>query len=402
MKTNPSMLPPLFFAVTTLGFCCAYGQGTPPPAPAVGGENILKEPKEEAVSAATGTVFSLEADALSLTTEKSAIPLAFMTTSATSFVDEEEKEVARDLVRKGTAATVHYTTLGEKLLATKVTFTREDLTGGEPADPVKAERKRAILTETKEIKKEEAARAKAVAAEGNGTLMGFEQILTVRAPGDTTVTQYTINNSTLSVDSAGNPVPPHAVRTGAGLHVQFVEDAGRKIATRVIIQTMPAWAREGLIAAESGTSVTPGTNHQTTTRTRTTTSGTTGNDLADAFIYPPISSLAGDPASGPPRINTPRLPYDSANPTANNQVDPNQPNTITPGNNNNNQPGTTAPNNNRSNPGTTQPGNTQPGNTQPGTKQPGTKPSGPSQPGNKSAPSAPSSPSSPSAGSATR
>ena len=353
MKTNPSMLPHLFFAVTTLGICCAHGQDNAPPAPAPVGDILIKEAQAEAVSSATGTVFSLEAEALSLTTGKSAIPLVFVMTAATALVDEEEKEVARDLVRKGVAATVLYTTLGEKLLATKVIFTREDLTGSGSEDPAAAEQKRSILTETKQMK-DEAARAKAVTAEGNGTLMGFEQILTVRAAGETAVTQYTINNSTLYVDSAGNPVPPHAVRTGAGLHVQFVEDAGRKIATRVKIQSMPAWAREGLAAAENGTAATPGSDAQNTTRTRTTTSTA---DLADAFIYPPVISLPANPPNGVPDPKVPKRFSDPGTSPANGQVNPNQPNQpnpispISP---------ISPPNKNRTNPGTTRPGTKSP------------------------------------------
>ena len=290
MKTNPFLLSRLLLAFPALVPFCAYSQDAPRPG---ADANILRESADDEVAVATGTIFSLDADSVSLTPEKSPIPLVFETTATTPMVDEQDKVVPRDLVRKGIAATVHYTTLGEKFLATKITVTRETLTGSTPADPTGAAIKRAELTETKAMK-DEAARAKA-SADGGGTLMGFEQILTVRAPGETGVTQYTVNNSTLYVDSAGNPVPPHAVRTGVGLSVQFVEDGGRKIATRVTIRSMPAWVRQGLLAAE-GRSPAPGIIGAT--RGRDNKEPSSIGNIADGFIYPQISSLPSNQSAG--------------------------------------------------------------------------------------------------------
>ena len=390
MKTKPILFSRLLLGFTVLLPYYSYGQDTVKPAPTEG-DILIKEVDTE-VSVATGSIFSLDAESLSLTPENSSIPLVFTTTTETPLVDEVEKPVVRDLVRKGIAATVHYTTVGEKLMAAKIIVTRETLAGAGAANPTAAALKRAELTETK-VMKNEAARSKALAVEGRGTLMGFEQILTVRVPGETSMTQYTVNNSTLYVDSAGNPVPPHAVRTGISLNVQFVEDAGRKIATKVTVTSMPAWVREEMQSQETGTAggEQTGTQQERTGtpqgRGQRTTGHTTSGNLTEGFIYQPINSL---PVALPPGTKQPQT--DQLNPGQPNTTQPNttQPNTTQPGTT---QPGTTQP-------GTTQPGTTQPGTTQPGTTQPGgnrTAPnqSKPGQPGRKAPQSSASQPSSP-------
>lgn len=294
-----------------------YASGQEETKPAAADGNILETEEQIAeVSVATGTIFSLEADSISLTPEKSKIPLVFEITSATPLVDELDKKVAKDLVLTGIGATVQYVTVGEKHIASKIIVTRKNLAGSGPQDPTAANRKRAELTETKVIKDEEA-RSKALAVEGGGTLMGFEQIIAVRATGEAALTQYTVTSATLFVDSAGNPVPPHVVRTGVGLKVQYVDDAGRKLATRVTVQSMPAWVREGMMAAESGTSVRVPSAPAGTVSSNQTTTGS----MADSFLYPPVLSLRDVNPNVPPGIKEPKAPD-----RANTKNAPSQPN----------------------------------------------------------------------------
>ena len=350
---------PLFSSLLILTpFAPRYASAQEETKPAAGDIRVEKEVEENEVSVATGTIFSLDLESIGLTPEKSTIPLVFEITTATPLVDELDKKVAKDLVRTGIGATVYYITVGEKLVASKIVVTRKTLAGSGPQDPTGATRKRAELTETKEMK-DEAARSKALAVEGGGTLMGFEQIIAVRQAGEAAMTQYTVNSSTMFVDSAGNPVPPHVVRTGAGLKVQYVEDAGRKIATRVTVQTMPAWVREGMLAAESGTTIRgPAAPPAVTANGNQTTTGS----LADGFLYPPVLSL---PTGQPDATN--------------NGIQPNQPNANQPSGNN--QPNTNQPN-------TTQPNATNRPNTSPGrANTPGrnSNPSGSAQPSTPSA-----------------
>jgi hypothetical protein len=363
MKSHLTLLSSLFLLLPFVPRW-ANGQDETRP-PAADGSDPVKEEQTGEVSVATGTIFSLDATSISLTPEKSSIPLVFETTNATPLVDELDKKVAKDLVLTGIGATVHYVTVGEKLIASKIVVTRKSLAGSGSADPAAATRKRAELTETK-VMKDEAARSKALAVEGGGTLMGFEQIIAVRAAGDAAMTQYTVTNSTLFVDSAGNPVPPHVVRTGVGLKVQFVEDAGRKIATRVTVHSMPAWVREGLMAAETGTTVRgPAAPATATALGQQTTAGS----LADGFIYQPVLSLPTGQVTGTVPSNTDIQPGTV-------QPGTTQPNSSQPGTS---QPGATQPGPNQ--PNTNQPGTTQPGSSQPGTSRPNTAPPSTSQPG---------------------
>ncbi len=377
MKTNSTRFRLLVLGFVTLAPFYSYGQDAAKPAVTEG--DILLTEADTEVSVATGSIFSLDAESVSLTPENASIPLIFTTTTETPLVDEFEKPVARDLVRKGIAATVHYTTIGEKLLATKIIVTRETLVGAGAADPTTAARKRAELTETK-VMKDEVARSRSLAAGSGGTLMGFEQILSVRAPGAANITQYTVNNSTLYVDSAGNPIPPHAVRTGVSLTVQFVEDSGRKIATRVTVTSMPAWVREGMQAVESGAAG-GGLSGTQTTRIRRTPGETTSGEMADGFIYSPLNSLSAAQSSGTAFSGT------GTNP---NQGNTNQPNGNQP---NANQPNASEANSNQ--PNANQPNAQQPGTNQPNSNRPSPNQGKSGQPGRKSSPSSPSQPSTP-------
>jgi len=381
MKPHLSLLSLLLL----MPFAPRYANGQDETKPAAADSiDLEKETQSGEVSVATGTIFSLDATSISLTPEKSSIPLVFEITNATPLVDELDKKVAKDLVLTGIGATVHYVTVGEKFIASKIVVTRKTLAGSGSEDPAAATRKRAELTET-QVLKDDAARSKALAVEGGGTLMGFEQIIAVRAAGEAAMTQYTVTNSTLFVDSAGNPVPPHVVRTGVGLKVQYVEDAGRKIATRVIVHSMPAWVREGMKAAESGTSVRGPAAPASTVRGQQSATGS----LADGFIYQPVLSLpagqvtgtansVGQPGTNQPGTNQPGTNQPGTNQPGANQPGTNQPGTNQPGTN---QPGTNQPATNR--PGTNQPGTSQPGTDQPGRDQPGT-----SQPNTNTRPNA--------------
>ena len=411
MKTNITPLRLLVLGFTSLVPFYSYGQDAAKPAVTEG--DILLTEADTEVSVATGSIFSLDAESVSLTPEKASIPLIFSTTAETPLLDELEKPVARDLVRKGVAATVHYTTIGEKLLATKIIVTRETLVGAGSADPTTAARKRAELTETK-VMKDEVARSKSVPSGSGGTLMGFEQILSVRAPGAANMTQYTVNNSTLYVDSAGNPIPPHAVRTGVSLTVQSVEDSGRKIATKVTVTSMPAWVREGMQAVESGAAGGALSGSQTS-RTRRTSGETTSGDMSDGFIYSPLNSLSAAQSSGRDQSANGTAQNGNANGAFNgtgsntNQTNGSQPNgnqtngSQTNGSQTNaNQPNANQPNAGQANANQPNAGeaNANPKAPQPGTNQQNSNRTSPNQgksgqSGRNSTPSSPSQPSTP-------
>jgi hypothetical protein len=303
MKT-PGLLPLGFTLLSAALFPITSGHGQTETKAAVDDPASAKEEQTgdttppASTLTTTGSVFSVDPDTFSVTPEKVTIPLNFMYNSKTLFVDETEKSVPWEHMRAGLPVTVDYTTLGEKMLATKVTATRRMIDGGKkegvPGD--EAARKREELADAKLRKDAETAvRVKALPATGGGTIMGFEQVIAVRPQGSSDVVQYVVNNSTQYVDTAGQPVALNLVRTGVPISIQFMEHSGRKIATQVILQrtTSPppetktgsnSTGRSGSPSATTASATGGGTNY---------VAGTVPGTLEDGFINPPITVLPG-------------------------------------------------------------------------------------------------------------
>ncbi|HWB04139.1 MAG TPA: hypothetical protein VG796_14020 [Verrucomicrobiales bacterium] len=387
-------------AVSALFLTSAAGQTETKPAvapdPVVVEEKTTEETTSAEATEATGSVFSVDADTFSVTPKGVKIPLNFMYNSKTTFVDESDKSVPWDQMRAGLPVTVHYNTLGEKMLATKVTVTRKMIDGGKADTPSdEAAAKRAELAEAKKRKDavNAALRTQIQPAASGGTIMSFEQVISVRPQGATNVVQYVINNSTHFVDTASQPVPLNMIRTGAPVSIQFVEDAGRNIATQVMVERMVSTdsspTSNAIVSRTFGTSGTDtGTAGSTTSATTSnfTNGGGTGT-LADSFINPPITVLPGTVNSNSTQPGT------NTNPATGNANNTNTSGTArttpqgpvptgpqvdaprgTQAGNNTTQPaaGSTGP----AQPGNTQPATTQPGTRQPATTQPGTRPAG--------------------------
>ncbi len=384
LQPNSFMKPSQFISLRCLPLAAVlsclpvYGQEEVKPVPADAGRPEASEPAvpvEESSLTTTGSVFSVDADTFSVTPEKVPIPLNFMYSSKTSFVDETDKTVPWDKMRSGLPVTVDYTMLGEKMLATKVTVSRKMIDGGKGNTPSdEAGRKRDQIAEAKLRKDaDNAAKAKVSPSSGGGTIMGFEQVIAVRPSGSSDVVQYVVNNSTHYVDTAGQPVALNLVRTGVPVSIQFVEDSGRKIATQFVIQRTTGGAEPR--TGGGGTNSSPpntGARATSPSGTSTTYAGNTGGVvLEDGFTSPPVTVL-------PSALLTPGTTQSTVAPNgpvaqSGTSTQPGtafQPST---------QPGSTQPATTQ--PATTQPGTTQPGTTQPGTAQPGTTQPSTTQPG---------------------
>jgi len=258
-------------------------------------------PPESDHLAATGNVFSIDQDTFSVTPAKVTIPLNFMYNSKTAFVDEAEKSVPWDRLHTGLPVTVNYTTLGEKFLATKVTVTRSMIDGGKASPATDdAAKKREELAEARKKKEAETAVVRAKTgqtAAGGGTIMSFEQVIAVRPEGGSEVVQYVVNNSTHYIDTAGQPVDLHRVRTGVPVNIQFVEDAGRKIATQIILET--------LTTPETKTGSNTRENRGNGSRSGAASANGGGylpGTLEDGFINPPIAVLPGAFTGNPSNV----------------------------------------------------------------------------------------------------
>jgi len=341
--------------------------------------------EDESALNTTGNVFSIDADTFSVTPEKVTIPLNFMYNSKTVFVDESDKSIPWEQMRAGLPVTVNYSTIGEKMLATKVVTTRWMIDGAKKeADPAdEAGRKRERLAESKKKKDADSATQRAVTAAttGGGTIMGFEQVIAVRPQGSADVVQYVINNSTHYVDTSGQPVSLNLVRTGLPVSIQFVDNGGRKIATRIVLQALPQGVSTSTpatgknnqsIASRTFGAGTPGAT--TSSGGGTSIAGVPGT-LEEGFINPPIVSVAGT-------LGTTATTGSTTGATG----------SPTTGQTGTNQTGT--------GPSATQPAVAPPATRQPDTTQPNTKPAGsgstPSKP--SSTPPTPSNSSAPAPG----
>ena len=407
-------------------------------------ETAATDEKPESELRTTGIAFSIEDETLLLTPENVKIPLTFIRTTQTPLVDESGKAVTWDQVRKGIPLTVFYTTLADRMIATKVVASRYMVEGSkEVAATDEDGKKRAELALMKHQKDTETAeKSSATAVTGGGTIMGFEQVISVGDGNGGDVVQYVVNNSTQYVTPGGKPVPPGLVRTGTRVEVKFIENGGRKLATQLVLhgvssQSMASSGTGGGSAGNTASSSGTGAANSTTPNTASlvTSSGNGGGTqtawvdqfgniipgtLESGFISPPLSVLPNGARAGANMSNTGNMAQ--GNQGTSNTVNNAGPGTANAGNGNaapgnpaagnnaqtgtanttpntttqgqpvqpvNNQPGN-APNSNQNQPGTNQPNGNQPGNTQPATRQPGTTQPSTRQPSTRPATSAPS------------
>ena len=353
------------FVIGALSLSAAYGQTETKPEVQAPEDAANVEPAVEVTPedtsnlSTTGSVFSIDQDTFSVTPAKVTVPLNFMYSSKTAFVDEADKSLPWEQMRTGLPVTVNYTTLGEKLMATKVTASRWMIDGGKAGTaPDEAARKREEIAESKKKKDaDNAVRNRSLPAAGGGTIMSFEQVVAVRPQGSADVVQYVVNNSTHYMDTNGQPIDLNLVRTGVPVSIQYVEDSGRKIATQLVVQriTSPE-TKTGRATGSTGTG-----NSRTGTAAGTPVAGGVTNStgvvpgtLADGFINPPVTVLPG-------------ATLEPSNPAATGTTQPGSAPSNT-------QPGGTPTGSPGSQPSTKQPANKQPSTPQPGAKQPSTVP----------------------------
>jgi len=75
---------------------------------------------ETTTTTTTGTVSEFNSDRVVVRTEASADPLTYTFSKTTTYVDEEGNPVTAESVRSGAPVTVHYTTEGDRRIATRI------------------------------------------------------------------------------------------------------------------------------------------------------------------------------------------------------------------------------------------------------------------------------------------
>lgn len=322
---------------------------------------------EEKTVSATGSVFSVEPEMLSVVMEGNPTPVRFAYDKATPYLDDNGSAVSMDLIRPELPLTVHYVTEGEKLIAKKVVITRSMIAGDGAEAPGK---KRAELAKAKarEVEKE-------VESEVNGpqsvtgTIATVEQTISLVPRGEKKPRSYVINNSTRYVNISGEPVSSAMVLSGMPVTVKAIADGTRLIAQEVTVRGDASNLMNGQGGIDGTGTSTSGGNAEggnstgtSGTSTRTTRSNRQGGSdylplqgVSNPGILPQIGQQTqpgnGDgnmPANGIPNGANGNNTTNSNNPNGNGSANGNG-NANNNGNANANNPNGNGTNNNNSN-----------------------------------------------------
>ena len=319
---------------------------------------------------ATGTVFSVEPEILSVVMKDNPTPVRFAYDKDTPFVDEKGEAVPVDLVRAELPLTVHYGMEGEKMVARRVVVSRSMVAGDTSEKP---DQKRLELAEKKAEETSRAAEAEPyLPKEIMGSVATIEQTISIVARGETIPTTCIINNSTRYVNASGQPVSTQLVMPGMPITVKTVRDGKRVIAQEIIVRGNPATLKGSKNAPQDGSN--PAENRPGTRDTSGPGGGTEyiiPNQIIPSPAVPAVPSTPTNPNS-PATPGNPNSPVSPGNPSspgqpgAPGQPDVKQPNVPPAGGNTPPAGGTQPPRRNGSqNPGTkgtTGPATSVPGN----------------------------------------
>jgi hypothetical protein len=160
-----------------------------------------------------GTISEFKPDQFVIRTTKTSAPLRYKYTKTTTYVDEAGQPVSLKTVKSGLPVTVHYTKVGNDLVANRVIVRR--VTTTEEVPPAE------IQTEVKTIA---------------GTVNEFGQgSLVIRTPDSPTPLIYTANGTTMTVDAAGQPVDVEMIRSGLPVTVHYTTDGEERIVTKIVL-----------------------------------------------------------------------------------------------------------------------------------------------------------------------
>ncbi|MES2468609.1 MAG: collagen-like protein [Verrucomicrobiota bacterium] len=311
---------------------------------------------------ATGTVFSVEPELLSVVMKDNPTPVRFAYDKDTPFVDEKGEAVPVDLIRAELPLTVHYGMEGEKMVARRVVVSRSMVAGDTSEKP---DQKRKELAGKKAEETSRAAEAEPyLPKEIMGSVATIEQTISIVARGETIPTTCIINNSTRYVNASGQPVSTQLVMPGMPITVKTVRDGKRVIAQEIIIRGNPATLQGSRNTQQDSSN--PARNRQGTTDPSGTGVGTEyviPNQIIPSLAVPTVPTTPTTPNS-PATPGTPNSPGQPGTPNS-----PGQPGTP-------NSPGQPGAPNSPGQPGTpNSPG--QPGApAQPDVKQPNVPPAG--------------------------
>lgn len=167
---------------------------TPAPAPAPEVRSAITLPQD---LHASGFVSSFDSTGLTVLTPTTGSMTVYLTNADTMFVDKKGRFIAPDRIIPQTPVTVHYTPVGNTILATKVVVTTSLFSAGK-------------LIEA-----------------GPGML-----VITTNAAPNTPV-RYTYNATTRYVDQHGDLVPAQALKPGASIRIFYTQTGDTLLASKV-------------------------------------------------------------------------------------------------------------------------------------------------------------------------
>ncbi|WP_395744807.1 hypothetical protein [Prosthecobacter sp.] len=146
---------------------------------------------------ASGTISSFNAKGMMMLDPITGSMTEYMTNADTMFVDTHGRAIPPDRITQDTPVTVHYTPVGNMIVATKVVAN--------------------------------------TALTSDGTLVEVSPgVLVIQMPGaSTTPARYVNNTTTNYVDQNGKPVPPASVKAGAPVRVFYTKVGDTLIASKV-------------------------------------------------------------------------------------------------------------------------------------------------------------------------
>lgn len=220
---------------------------------AVGADTVVTETRQ---TTTRGTISKFEPNSIIIKSESAPDPLTYSFSKTTRYVDEDGQIVARETIRPGMPATVHYVREGDRMIADRVVVgkTTTTTTVTEPGrEPTRKEAK--ALKEAAEHPEREARRAAergkpfppvdpsvtkstttTTTTDSDGTVTSFspEQFVIKSSSGPVT---YRYSKTTKYVDENGAPVAVEVVKSGMPVTVSYVREGDGFIAQRVIVHT---------------------------------------------------------------------------------------------------------------------------------------------------------------------
>ena len=193
------------------------------------GEPPVTETRETTTTT-TGTISDFGTGRIVVRTESASEPLSYTYSKTTTYVDEAGNPVSIETVKSGLPVTIHYSKVGDSLVASKVIVRKK--TGPIGRSEIQGTTVMGTVTEL------------------------APEALVIRTSSSTSPVRYKYTKTTTYVDEAGKPVSIKTVTSGVPVTVEYDEVGGAFVAKRVIVRR---------------TTAVPGGPAETTT---TTTTGT--------------------------------------------------------------------------------------------------------------------------------